>query len=627
MKNLKTDCLLFILILLLAYSNVSSIDVPGGIDTRAMSPLITQDHGVSIILQQAEFAIEKLKRDAEKREELVERSTDEDLHKYRIAIDDKIKQLQSEADKKAGDLEDKRRLEIKRLRYELDRRQLEIKNQAQDQALRLVQEKNSQEFIEKHGGSLNPGEIRNPKIENQSFIVSSGLGMSLYALTPELRKAMRTSFAGDIQYMKNIVLQAESPAEAMDFARRFNEQNRWFESMLASIGHQGDNRFKELERKKKNLSMLVSLQKRAEKVVEGLIKMLKLDSKKRSKISLLILYDLNDLYQKKFDLFGGEVSLITVSNHELNALVKNAVRELQFATSHQMDLISAMKATYTDPLLANNQFLKELRQLKQRLQETQDDLRLERDDSRSMKRDMKQKLHEKAVEWLNLEVELKQQRMKLKIAESELRKALGFIQKGMSDKKEVVQQLEKRERKNLALKLMISNQKEHLDHFQERAEHETQRVLDTMKKKYLNELSQEESRRKEIEHKLESALEQAGKFKKKSVRLEREIISLRERIEDNVGRVDQSQRQYAEAQRFAQEQRRLKIEAQRHAQLVDQLTENTVSSINAYLEKQYKELQLAKELGYEGNNDQVSVGIGHKVAMTRTLHEPMQKLV
>ncbi|MBM3887183.1 hypothetical protein FJ364_04605, partial [Candidatus Dependentiae bacterium] len=118
---------------------------------------------------------------------------------------------------------------------------------------------------------------------------SSAAHQPMLRVSAEWKNDLSRRFYQDMTAMKNIILEAESPAEAQDFLKKFEEQNKWFDLTLRSTRLVSDTQYAQLIAKQSQLDKLMQAQQSADDYLEKLTKNMVIDRSQMKKMRLGLL--------------------------------------------------------------------------------------------------------------------------------------------------------------------------------------------------------------------------------------------------------------------------------------------------------------------------------------------------
>jgi hypothetical protein len=110
---------------------------------------------------------------------------------------------------------------------------------------------------------------------------------------------LKESFSKAVERIRQIVGQGETPAEASEFAKRFDNQALWFDKTLAGTNNRLESSYYLLNQRKVALSNIVAMQEWAERVLKDRLAAFAQPLPDYRKVRLLLLYEVSSAMNKK----------------------------------------------------------------------------------------------------------------------------------------------------------------------------------------------------------------------------------------------------------------------------------------------------------------------------------------
>lgn len=145
----------------------------------------------------------------------------------------------------------------------------------------------------------------------------------------EWKNKTARDFYQDVSYLKDVVVQGESPQEARDFVERFEKQSRWFDYTLATTRFVSDPSYQSLTQKCARLHDIVAVQKKAEQMLLRTLEPLKLPSQEANKVRVNLLYNLYALMPEHNGLAHQSLLPVTMTEQRIREEVVKMVQRLQ----------------------------------------------------------------------------------------------------------------------------------------------------------------------------------------------------------------------------------------------------------------------------------------------------------
>lgn len=144
---------------------------------------------------------------------------------------------------------------------------------------------------------------------------------------------LQKEFNSHVTFLKNIIVQGESPEEADDFLQHFDRQSTWFDATLAATTKPTDLSFFQLEQKNMQLKNIVDVYQSTESIVQDRIKEISQPLPAFNKIQLLLLYEINAFIQHKG---GNGLFTPTLSQEEKNNLVDKVISNALLQSTYKL---------------------------------------------------------------------------------------------------------------------------------------------------------------------------------------------------------------------------------------------------------------------------------------------------
>ncbi|KKP24880.1 MAG: hypothetical protein SZ59_C0001G0198 [candidate division TM6 bacterium GW2011_GWF2_28_16] len=135
------------------------------------------------------------------------------------------------------------------------------------------------------------------------------------------------SFNNDINFIESIVVDGPmQEAEREDFLGLFKEQQTWFDNVISSTQYIGDSYYKEVEEKKKFVSVVANSVRRADVLSVSLIRKLKLNEFEKNKLRLNFLIDINNYAANEFKQNTRLSSTACIPDRDIKNIVNNNIK-------------------------------------------------------------------------------------------------------------------------------------------------------------------------------------------------------------------------------------------------------------------------------------------------------------
>ncbi len=210
----------------------------------------------------------------------------------------------------------------------------------------------------------------------QNSVQESGYGQMALRVSAEWKNDLSRRFYQDMTMMKNIILDAESPLEAQDFLKKFEDQNKWFDLTLRSTRLVTDDQYAQLVAKQAQMDRLMQSQRTADDYFQKFTKNMVLDQGMAKKMRLGVLYELNAKVQQRASHLDRTVRESSLPDEDVKQLVRRTLSDF----SQQFSEIAAqfpdveMGGALTKPQLSIAAVPLMAKQLEQELNEVKADM-------------------------------------------------------------------------------------------------------------------------------------------------------------------------------------------------------------------------------------------------------------
>lgn len=175
--------------------------------------------------------------------------------------------------------------------------------------------------------SNNPGLKQNSHQATPDQKTAQTLSNATTRVSAEWKNDLSRRFYQDMATMKEIIISAESPAETQDFLKKFEEQNKWFDLTLRSTKSVTDEQYSQLANKQAQMGRLMQSQNIADDYLQKFTKNMNLEPLQFKKIRLGLLYELNTRTQQRASHLDSSIRETNIPDEEIKALVKQVLGE------------------------------------------------------------------------------------------------------------------------------------------------------------------------------------------------------------------------------------------------------------------------------------------------------------
>ena len=237
--------------------------------------LISGNHETTEILGKTKQAVQKL-------EEAVTINTE----KLKDFAEQKSKELQKRAEDETKKITERYEQEATKLHQAVQDQSKELKSRATEQILALISRAEVEALKAKQ-------QARQSLLKEKIEILGNG--------TPSMswKDKTRKEFTQNIQFLKDIIIQGETPQEAKEFLNLLEDQVSWMDTTLVTTQKQSDESYIKLVQKTQLLERVAQVQKDSEPILKQRIETEKETLPNLSRLRLLLLYDINDTLQQK----------------------------------------------------------------------------------------------------------------------------------------------------------------------------------------------------------------------------------------------------------------------------------------------------------------------------------------
>ncbi|QQR48645.1 hypothetical protein IPF37_03710 [bacterium] len=393
------------------------------------------------------------------------------IAQIKAQVEQQIAMVRTEAEKMTEQLKNDIDAKAVELNYQAEKEKLIIMSQAEHKALELKAEEQRRQLEQKFQRSVdisldskmtsfgakdfsfNRVSVPAPAL---SLFSRSFSAMPTQTITPEWRNQISRDFYTDMSFMKNIIAEGETSDQVADFSQRFNKQNNWFDQTLSSTQSRADMSYKQLLDKQATLQSIVQAQKKADILLDQISVQKSLSDDQKKKARLAILYDINEQVQQEKNKFGSLERPLELDQNRINVVVRRAFEDYSNNFQTMTADVSGVEikdgtTVHIIPVMVQK-LQGELDQVKTELESTRNSLEKMRADKSLLKQQMNNELRNKTQEWLDLEIQLRQERSNLKHAQQEMSAAVQRMEKTTIEKEVLNAQVQAKTEENANLK-------------------------------------------------------------------------------------------------------------------------------------------------------------------------------
>ncbi|MBX9830965.1 hypothetical protein K2X40_03330 [Candidatus Babeliales bacterium] len=550
-----------------------------------VTQLVGQQAAIDALREQAALEVKRIEESAVSQNSILKGETARQIREIKAQVEQKIAQVRNDAEQMTAQLKQEIEAKAFQLKYNAEKEKLIIMSQAEQRALELRAEEQRRQLEEKFQKNITlDSKMTSFGTKNFSFDLSSmarvpellpvrSTGQS-QEVSAEWRNKISKDFYNDMSFMKSIITEGETIDQVDDFAQRFKKQNLWFDQTLSSTRSMADQSYKQLLDKQATLQSIVQAQKKADLFLDKMSAKIALSDAQKKKARLTILYDINERIQQEREKTGSLERPVDLDQETVNTLSQRALEEysLQFKAINA-DLsdveMKESKTVHVVPVMVQK-LQGELDQIKAELESTRNTLEKMRMDKTELKNKMTKEIKTKTEEWLDLEIQLRQERGNLKHAQQEMTAALKRMEQSVTEKEVLHAQLKAKAQENDTLRETLKKSEENVGQILDQAGQAKERAYQAEERARLAEerarLAQE--RVKEVEEDadeeaqaLEDDIAQANQQAREAIKR----AELAEKRTEDVAtkaqeQQERSQRQQERDKKEAAEQRKAAIE-------------------------------------------------------------------
>lgn len=501
-------------------------------DNERLKDLVEEAEKTTRVLQSdAAWERDELQVQAEKNLKRIENEIKQQAKLIKQQAEVQAKEIQAKAAGDANRLLKQAQEETRKIKEENAKRasaaqqkrlqeMLVVVNKAEEGALKIKHEERQRRLAEEIQQAVSSKKTINidslPLPTYVKKVVHSGV-----PVTQEWRDSMFASFDNDSHFIKNIIVQGESPDEAADFVNKFNEQSMWFDSTLRGTQYYHDASYAQVMHKKSIINKLAEAQEKADDIMERFGKKVSLSDSEQQKLRLFVLYDLNGIINKAMGDQSEEMQILPLDDHTIREVVARVADEALGSQLKKRGFITDFVMRDLEPVD---------RQVFDALQKDMEDIKgaLSEEVAKynALKEQRKNIDQAKTQEALELEIKLRESQMLIAHFQRQLKQAQVEQINATIMRNDLVRQVEARTRDNLEFELKLDDAQQQIAKGK-RDTAETERILINHFKPTLE---AGERRALEMETELRSSNQTVTKLEKDLGVATREVASQKETI-------------------------------------------------------------------------------------------------
>lgn len=174
---------------------------------------------------------------------------------------------------------------------------------------------------------------------------------------------LKDSFSRAVDRIKQIVGQGETPAEAGDFAKRFDNQAQWFDKTLAGTNNRLESSYYLLNQRKVALSNIVAMQEWAERVLKDRLATFAQPLPDYRKVRLMLLYEVSSAMNKKSGDGVAGVANTSLTQTEIDEVVDRVLDQASHAVGAMVPMESVQQGAAQAPAPVSSEVMLKLDKL------------------------------------------------------------------------------------------------------------------------------------------------------------------------------------------------------------------------------------------------------------------------
>ncbi len=511
------------------------------------------DSEIKMLMEDAQQFVDALNLDVQKQEKSLAEATRKKLVEMQETVEERITEVKEEAKTLAQQLQNEMIEEAKKLKRKAALEQLKIVDSVHRKAWELRQEEQRRKIAEKYGISLDEYESVTAEELHADDEVLAGKAEEKHeqkevkkpkAIMPgfvseEMKNSMSRIFYNAMSFIKSIILAGESPREKQDYMKRFSEQNLWFDNTLRGTESESDPSYLELMSKQQKLSDLVEAQKIADAYLNNVAESAKLHAHQKSKVRLMVLYDLNALIQQRLIDLDPVKRATKLSKDEIHGVVRRNAGEYSAAFQKLDSKLSGVE-------IEKGKTIQTVSMMDRKLQAELTSAREKLEQEKKKNMVLIEKSEEERENVMNVQIEAKKLQEQIDHFKKERDKALQLTNEDKKMRSQLIGKVEESSRENMSLQIDLNR---------------TQEVASEMTKK----AQKEEALRKEAESRaqmVEQLAQQTIDSINKYLAEERSALAAREAALKQDKDVVKNERKALKAEReeIARERKQLELD-------------------------------------------------------------------
>lgn len=479
----------------------------------------------------------------------------------------------------------------KQLAYRAEEKTEELKKIAAEKAFQFIKkevthidqeqlkkrEEGLQQLFHEHAILLNDKAINE---ENDYDTMSLEFNDS-ESLNVEWRHQCSRQFNKDMRIIEELVKQAETPAAQKQFATLFTRNHQQFDQALRGVRRIDDSAYQELMVIRSRAHALAQLQRHVDRLLEKFTTNLELTHVQKSRLNLLILYDLFALMQEKADEQEESFEKVIIPEDVIKKVIRTTLDNHLAGFRKQNGLLLDVdildhETIYVIPT--------QIQSLKKALEKTKENLIVEQVYSKQLEdRVDRQQEHIDSLVTLSESLEAKMNTLTQSLTTSLNRAKIheGVI---VAMRRTIEQAYKKVVEGDLALGIA----KERQAHLVRRNQHALSEHA-SLREFFMKQLADKEEAMKWHREQLQESLNSLKMQQEEAALLKQRVAVLEEQKKN-------TDEKLVEQQSLAQQEKVLRIEAQRQAALIQEMSEQSIEEAKNYLQRERALIEQTREI-------------------------------
>jgi hypothetical protein len=271
---------------------------------------------------QAVDKVKKINSLLEQNIQEIQREADEEIAQIKKSAQTELVETSLDAKNDAVVINDEFKGEILRLKKSASLKILDIINLAEEQALKIRKTEREQKVFSDLQKSVDLVAL----MEMLSFPSKS---FNFTPITETWKTSITKEFDSNNALLQQIIIEGEVPDQINDFAQRFEQQKKWFDTTLSATKYFSDQNYNKILNKNSQLDQMATAVKKSNAILERL----ELSSEQKKQIRLNALYEINSMPKPISDETIQRITLDTINkiNGKPQAILETKLAKIQYS--------------------------------------------------------------------------------------------------------------------------------------------------------------------------------------------------------------------------------------------------------------------------------------------------------